>query len=111
MFVSIKLTHFTERVVSLAQKAVVGEPDLAVQKGDRGYTDCVIVAIHGLREYLYHTYRRLLDVLHEVRVIVAKLGLEVANLPCFTPMCAQTESRNADLARPAAVVGGGARHR
>ena len=86
-FVSTKLSPFTERVVSLAQKAVVGEPDPAFEEGGNGYADWVIVAIHGLREYLDHTYRQLLDVLHEMHGIVAKLDLEVANLTDFTTVC------------------------
>jgi hypothetical protein len=79
--VSSKLGRFTDWVVSLAQKAVVGEPDPAFEEGEDGYADWVIVAIHGLRKYLDHTYRRLLDVLHEMHGIVAKLDLSVADLP------------------------------
>ena len=76
-----KLARFTDRVVSLAQKAVVGEPDPAFEPGEGGYADWVIVAIHGLREYLDHTYRRLLDVLHEMHGIVDKLDLDISKLP------------------------------
>jgi len=90
-FVSTKLSRFTERVVSLAQKAVVGEPDPAFQEGEDGYADWVIVAIHGLREYLDHTYRRLLDVLYEMHGIVAKLDLAVADLPDFTTVCTRKQ--------------------
>jgi hypothetical protein len=79
-FVSSKLARFTDRVVSLA-KTVVGEPDPAFEEREDGYADWVIVAIYGLREYLDHTYRRLLDVLHEMHGIVAKLDLAVADLP------------------------------
>ena len=72
--VSSKLARLTERVVSLAQKAVVGDPDPTFEEGKNGYADWVIVTIHGLREYLDHTFRRLLDVLHERHGIVAQLG-------------------------------------
>jgi hypothetical protein len=89
--VSSKLSRFTDRVVTLAQKAVVGEPDPAVQKGDGGYADWLIVAIHGLYEYLDHTYRRLLDVLHEMHGIVAQLDLAVADLPDFTTVCTRKQ--------------------
>jgi len=85
--VSTKLNRFTERVVSLAQKAVVGEPDPAFEEGETGYADWMIVAIHSLREYLDHTYRWLLDVLHEMHGIVAKFDLTVADLPDFTTVC------------------------
>ncbi|AWB28524.1 IS5 family transposase [Halococcoides cellulosivorans] len=90
-FVPTKLARFTSRVVSLAQKAVVGEPDPAYQAGDGGYADWVIVAIHGLREYLDHPYRRLLDVLHEMPGIVAKLDLAVTELPDFTTVCTRKQ--------------------
>jgi len=72
-----KLARFTDRVVSPAQRAVVGGPAPAFQDGDGGYADWVIVALHGLREYLDHTYRRLLDVLQEMHGIFAKFGLAV----------------------------------
>ena len=90
-FVSSKLARFADRVVSLAQKAVVGEPDPAYEEGENGYADWVIVAIHGLREYLDHTYRRLLDVLHEMHGIVAQLDLAVAELPDFTTVCTRKQ--------------------
>ncbi len=51
----------------------------------------MIVAIQGLLEYLYHPYRWLLDVFHEMHEIVAKLNLEVADLPDFTTECARKQ--------------------
>lgn len=76
--------RFTGQVVSLSKKAVGGEPDPAVRKGDGGYADWVIIALHGLREYLGHTYRMLIDVLREMPGIVRKLELSVEELPDFT---------------------------
>jgi IS5 family transposase len=87
--VSSKLSRFTSRLVTLAKKAVAGEPDPAYQEGDGGYADWVIVSIHGLKEYLAHPYRRLLDVLTEMDGIVAKLGLKVSELPDFSTVCAR----------------------
>lgn len=84
---SSKAARFTDRVVSLAQKAVIGDPNPAYEEVENGYADWVIVAIHGLHEYLDHTYLWLLDVLHEMHGIVAKLGLVVAELPYFTIVC------------------------
>jgi hypothetical protein len=78
-----QLARFTDRIVDFSQKAVVGDPDPAVTKGDGGYADWVIVALQCLREYLDHPYRRLLDVLSEMPGIVAKLGLTVDELPDF----------------------------
>jgi IS5 family transposase len=55
-------------------------------------TDFVeIVAIHGLREYLDHPYRRLLDVLHEMSGIVENLGLAVDEIPDFSTVCARMQ--------------------
>lgn len=50
--VHTNLARFTIRIGSLAEEAVVGVPKPAIQKGDGTYADWVIVAIHGLREYL-----------------------------------------------------------
>lgn len=82
-------SRFTSRLVSLAKKAVVGRPDPAFQEGEGGYADWVIISIHGLREYLGHSYRLLLDVLAEMHGIVEKLGLEVGELPDYSTVCAR----------------------
>ncbi len=91
-----KLARFTERCVELSQKAVGSGSKEPLSKGKDGYADWVIVAIHGLREYLDHSYRRLLDVLREMPAIVAKLGLSPDELPDFTTVCA----RKQDLKMP-----------
>ena len=64
--VHTKIARFTETVVTLAQKAVVGNTNPALQRGNGGYADWVIVSIHGLKTYLDLPFRRLLDVLHEM---------------------------------------------
>lgn len=89
--VQSKLARFTKRVVSLAQKAVVGQPEPAVQRGNGGYADWVIVAMHGLREHLGHPYLRLLDVLYEMPRICGILGLEAHELPDFSTVCARMQ--------------------
>ena len=96
---SSKLARFTSRVVSLAQKAVVGAPDPALCRGDGGYADWVIVSIHGLKTYLDLPYRRLLDVLHEMPRIAGILGLEVPQLPDFTTVCARMQDLQMPLWR------------
>jgi IS5 family transposase len=98
-FVSSKLARFTSRVVSLAQKAVVGNPKPAVQRGFGGYADWVIVSVHGLKTYLDLPYRRLLDVLHEMPRICRILGLEVSQLPDFTTVCARMQELKMPLWR------------
>lgn len=90
--VSTKLSRFTRKVVSLAKKAVGDGHQPPVQKGEGGYADWVIVGLHGLREYLGHPYRRLLDVLHEMPGIVAKFGLSVEELPDFTTVCTRKQN-------------------
>jgi hypothetical protein len=89
--VSSKLARFTKKVVTLAQKAVVGNAKPAVQRGDGGYTDWVIVSIHGLKTYFDLPYRRLLDVLYEMPRISQILGLETTQLPDFTTVCARMQ--------------------
>lgn len=86
-----ELARFTERCVVLSQKAVGNGSAPAVQKGEGGYADWVIVALHGLREYLDHTYRQLMDVLSEMPRIVEKLGLSGAELPDFTTVCTRKQ--------------------
>lgn len=86
-----KLARFTGRVDSLAQKADVGDPGLAFVPGESGYADGVIVALHSLCKYLDRSYRRLINVLHEMPVIAGKFDLAVAELPDFTPVCARMQ--------------------
>lgn len=44
-----------------------------------GYAYWVIISLYSLREYLDLRYRRLIDVLEEMTVIVQKLGLSAMN--------------------------------
>lgn len=96
LVVLTKLARFTKQVVTLAQKAVVGNAKPALQRGDGGYADWVIVSIHGLKTYLDLPYRRLLDVLYEMPRIGRILGLEPFELPDFTTVC----TRMQDLKMP-----------
>lgn len=86
-----RLSRFTDRLVTLAKRAVPGDPDPAVKTGDGGYADWVIVAIYSLREYLDHPYRRLLDVLHEMHGVIEKLGLDISELPDIMTVCARKQ--------------------
>jgi IS5 family transposase len=87
-----KLARFTDRCVALSQKAVGSDGNQPVKKGEGGYADWVIIALHGLREYLDLPYRRLLDILREMPDIVEKLGLSVEELPDFTTVCARKQA-------------------
>jgi IS5 family transposase len=85
------LSRFTSKIVSLAKKAVGGNGEPSVQKGDGGYADWVMVGLHGLRDYLGHPYRRLMDILKEMPGIVAKFELKVAELPDVTTVCTRKQ--------------------
>jgi len=64
--VSSKIARFTMKVVTLAQKAVIGKAKPPLHRGDGGDAEWVIVSIHGLKTYLDLPYRRLLEVLYEM---------------------------------------------
>jgi hypothetical protein len=89
--VQTKLARFTKRVVTLAQKAVVGNAKPALQRGDGGYADWVIVSIHGLKMSPNLPYRRLLNVLYEMPRIGRILGLDPTELPDFTDLYQQAK--------------------
>ena len=86
-----ELARFTEKVVTVAQKAVVGSPAPAVSKGETGYADWVIVSIHALREYLDQPYRRLMEILYEMPRITRILGLRPSTLPDFSTVCGRKQ--------------------
>ena len=94
-----ELARFTRKVVSIAQKAVAGPPAPAVNKGETGYADWVIVSIHALREYLDQPYRRLMDILYEMPRITGILGLRPAELPDFSTVCGRKQALKMDLWR------------
>jgi hypothetical protein len=89
--VHTKTSRFTEKVVSLAQKAVVGTPAPAYRPGEEGYADGVILAIQGLKEYLGHPYRKLMDVLREMLRVAKSLGLTPETVPHFSTVCTRKQ--------------------
>jgi IS5 family transposase len=86
-----KTARFAKRVVSFAQKAVAGEPAPAYRPGKDGYADWVILAIQGLKEYLNHDYRKLMDVFREMPRITTLLGLTAGTVPHFSTVCARKQ--------------------
>ena len=86
-----KTARFTKKVVSLAQKAVVGQPDPAFRPGKHGYANWVILAIQGLKEYFDHQYRKLMDVLREMPKIANILGLTPETVPHYSTVCARKQ--------------------
>ncbi|WP_049892440.1 IS5 family transposase [Natronococcus amylolyticus] len=89
--VQTKTARFTKTVVSLAQKAVAGDPEPAYRPGKDGYADWVILAIQGLKEYLGHPYRKLLDVLKEMPQVAKILELTAETLPHFSTVCTRKQ--------------------
>ncbi|MFW6436778.1 MAG: IS5 family transposase [Halococcoides sp.] len=83
------ISRFTSRVVSLAKKSTGGRSEPAVQRGEGGFADWVIVTIQALREFRSASYRALLDELSQMEYIVQKLDLEPDELPDFTTVCAR----------------------
>jgi IS5 family transposase len=86
-----KTARFAKTIVSFAQKAVVGQPAPAYRPGEEGYADWVILAIQGLKEYLSHDYRKLMDVLREMPRVANSLDLTVETLPHFSTVCARKQ--------------------
>jgi len=97
--VHTKIARFTKKVTTLAQKAVVGNAKPALQRGDGGYADWVIVSIHDLKTYLDLPYRRLLDVLYEMPGIGRILSLKPFELPDFTTLCTRMQELKMPLWR------------
>lgn len=89
---SAKLARFTRRCVASAKKAVRSDLAPPVKLSDGGYTDWVIVALHGLRTYLNQPHRRLLNLLQDMPRIVSKFGLSTGVLPDFTTVCARKQT-------------------
>jgi hypothetical protein len=76
--------RFTKGVISFAQKVIVGEPDPDYRAGKDGYTDRVIPAIQGLKEYLSHEYRRLIDVGGEMPRVAKPQDFTPKTVPHFS---------------------------
>lgn len=89
LVVQTNSSRFTNRIVSLAKKAVVGRPAPSYQEGEGGYADWVIVSIQGLREYFGDAYRQLLDRLAGMQDVLVELDLEGDELPDFSTVCAR----------------------
>jgi IS5 family transposase len=79
-------------IVSLAKKAVAGEPAPAYRPGKEGYADWVILAVQGFKEYLNHDYRKLMDVLREMPRVAEALGLTAETLPHYSTVCARKQA-------------------
>jgi len=112
--VQTSISRFTSRVVSLAKKATGDRSEPAVQRGEGGYADWVIVTIHALREFKSSSYRALLDELSQMGNVVEKMDLEPGELPDFTTVCARYQElkmavwrallrHSADLVQPGEV--------
>ncbi|MFB6284231.1 MAG: IS5 family transposase [Halobacteria archaeon] len=91
--VQTKTSRFTKRCVWLAKK-VCDKKQPAVNKGVNGYSDWLILSLHGLKQYLDHTYRKLMDVLKEMSRITRYLGVKPENLPHYSTVCNSIQQIN-----------------
>jgi IS5 family transposase len=112
--VQASISRFTSRIVSLAKTATGDCSKPAVQRGEGGFADWVIVTIHALREFRSSSYRALLDELSQMNDVVEILDLEASELPDFTTVCARYQElkmavwravprHSADLVQPGEV--------
>jgi len=51
----------------------------------------MIIALHGIREYLDQPYRRLMEILYEMPRITGILGLRPSTLPDFSTICGRKQ--------------------
>jgi len=76
-----KVSRFTGKVVTLAKSAVGGRGESAAPKGGGGFADYAVASLHCLRILPEKSYREALDLLSEMPQILAKIGLDAADLP------------------------------
>lgn len=55
------VTRFAKTCAQLAKESVAGQPDPALQRGEEGFADWVMLVILCLREREYETYRSVVD--------------------------------------------------
>lgn len=77
-------TRFVKRCVSLAKETVVGRPDPAVEKGNGGYADWVMIAILYLKDREEETYRSVIEWLEVADDVRRQLDLTRSQLPDHT---------------------------
>jgi len=75
-----KIFFFTGKTVRLAKNAVGGRGEVAAPEGGDDFTDYAVVSLHCLRVYMDKSYRDSLDLLSEMPQILAKIGLDEADL-------------------------------
>jgi IS5 family transposase len=77
-------TRFVKRCASLAKETVVGRPDPAVEKGNGGYADWVMITILCLKDREEETYRSVIEWLAVADDVRRQLNLTRAQLPDHT---------------------------
>jgi len=82
-----KISRFTERCVSIAQRVTGERGESAAPDGGGGFADYAFVSIHCLRIYLDTSYRMTIDLLKEMPQITGEIGLDVADLPHPSTVC------------------------
>jgi len=82
-----KISRFTERCVSIAQRVTGERGESAAPDGGGGFAEYTLVSIHCLRIYLDASYRMTIDLLKEMPQITGEIGLDVADLPHPSTVC------------------------
>lgn len=80
-------TRFVNRCVSLAKEAVVGRPSPALQRGEAGYADWVMLSILCLKERKGETYRSVISLLRHMPRVRKILDLNRGQLPHPSTVC------------------------
>lgn len=86
-----QITRFVRTSVQLAKESVVGRPSPALQRGEGGFADWVMLSILCFREREGETFRSVVDKLHVMGPIRNELGLARSNLPDPTTVCKATD--------------------
>jgi len=94
-----QITRFMEKVVEFAKETVVGRPEQALQRGEGGYADWVLIAILCYREREAETFRSVVDKFKVMKDIRELLGLSLSNLPHPSTVCRALERFSMSLFR------------
>jgi hypothetical protein len=83
----------------LLNKPSVGNPGLAIKKGETGYADWIIVSIHAIREYFDQPYRQSIDILYEMPQVTQLFGLRPTTYSDFSKVCGRKQELKIEIWR------------
>jgi hypothetical protein len=82
-----KISHFTERCVSITQRVTGEQGESAAPNGGSGFAEYTLVSTHYLRIYVDASYCMTIDLLKVMPQITREIGLDVADLPHPSTVC------------------------